>query len=236
MKNLVLAILFGSLVVACNDKGPSSVKLENDDDKTLYTMGFMVGSNLQRLELSDNEMKALYKGLHASAKGDKPEVDIRKFQPMIQEMFKNRMSKLSQGHKKKGEDYIADYLKKNKNAKKTESGLVYEILTEGKGKQPSKDDDVVEVHYHGTLIDGTVFDSSVERKKTVSFPLNRVIKGWTEGLKLIKEGGKVRLVIPPELAYGDAGSPPKIPGGSTLIFEVELFKVNPDDKEEKEKK
>ncbi len=94
--------------------------------------------------------------------------------------------------------------------------------------------DTVEVHYHGTLTNGEVFDSSVDRGKTISFPLNRVIKGWTEGLQLLKEGGKIKLVIPPELAYGDAGAPPKIPGGSTLIFEVELFKVNPEPEKKEE--
>ena len=87
--------------------------------------------------------------------------------------------------------------------------------------------DTVKVHYHGTLINGTVFDSSVDRGKPVSFPLNRVIKGWTEGLQNVKTGGKVKLVIPSNLAYGDAGAPPKIPGGATLVFEVELIEIVP---------
>ncbi len=86
----------------------------------------------------------------------------------------------------------------------------------------------MEVHYHGTLINGEVFDSSVERGQKVSFPLNRVIKGWTEGLQLIGEGGKVKLVIPSEMAYGEHGAPPKIPGGATLVFEVELFSIKAD--------
>jgi FKBP-type peptidyl-prolyl cis-trans isomerase len=98
------------------------------------------------------------------------------------------------------------------------------VIKEGTGKTP-KATDTVEVHYHGTLTDGTVFDSSVQRGKTISFPLNRVIKGWTEGLQLMKEGGKAKFVIPANLAYGEAGAPPKIPGGATLVFEVELFKV-----------
>ena len=88
--------------------------------------------------------------------------------------------------------------------------------------------DTVEVHYHGTLTNGEVFDSSVDRGKTISFPLNRVSKGWTEGLQLLALGGKIKLVIPPELGYGEQGAPPKIPGGATLVFEVELFKINPE--------
>ena len=142
-------------------------------------------------------------------------------------MFKTRMESVAKKQKESGEKYLADYLKKNPKAKKTESGLVYEVLKEGKGATPTATD-TVEVHYHGTLTNGEVFDSSVDRGKTISFPLNRVIKGWTEGLQLVKEGGKVRLVIPSNLAYGENGAPPKIPGGATLVFEVELFKVNPE--------
>ena len=117
-------------------------------------------------------------------------------------------------------------MKANPKAKQTKSGLVYETIKEGTGKTPAASD-TVEVHYHGTLTNGTVFDSSVKRNKKISFPLNRVIPGWTEGLQLVKEGGKIKLVIPSDLAYGNAGAPPSIPGGATLIFEVELFKVNP---------
>lgn len=99
-------------------------------------------------------------------------------------------------------------------------------MKDGTGKAPAATD-TVEVHYHGTLISGVVFDSSVKRNKKINFPLNRVIKGWTEGLQLIKKGGKIKLIIPSELAYGNAGAPPTIPAGATLIFEVELFKINP---------
>ena len=136
------------------------------------------------------------------------------------------MSTSSGVEKEKGSKFITGYLAKHKNAIKTKSGLVYEMITEGKGKSPTATD-TVEVHYQGALIDGTVFDSSIERKQKISFPLNRVIPGWTEGLQKVKEGGKIKLIIPSDLAYGDAGSPPKIPGGATLVFEVELFKVNP---------
>lgn len=235
MKMIITLLLLSLVTISCQEKTSSSVQLKSEDDKTFYAMGFMLGSNLQRLNLSDHELAALYKGVVASAKNEKAEVEMEIYQPKIQAMFKTRMETFSKKQKADGDQYIEDYLKKNPNAKKTESGLVYEILKEGEGASP-KETDTVEVHYHGTLTNGEVFDSSVDRGKTISFPLNRVIKGWTEGLQLVKTGGKIRLVIPSELGYGDAGAPPKIPGGSTLVFEVELFKVNPEvEKTEEEK-
>ena len=231
---ILMSLIVSSLFLAsCNDKGGSNAKLKTEDDKTFYVMGFMLGSNLQRLELTDHELAALYKGLLASAKGKESEVDMAIYQPKIQSLFKSRMDKISNKEKESGKKYLEDYLKKNKNAKKTESGLVYEVLKEGTGAMP-KETDKVEVHYHGTLTSGEVFDSSVDRGKTIEFPLNRVIKGWTEGLQLVKEGGKIRLVIPADLAYGDQGAPPKIPGGATLVFDVELFKINPEPKKGEE--
>lgn len=235
MKKILLMLVAVSLMLACNEKGGKDVQLKSEEDKTFYAMGYMLGANLQRLNLTDHELSALYKGIVASAGNVKSEVDMQIYQPKIQQMFKDRMENASKQQKAGGEKFISDYLAKNPEAKKTESGLVYHILKEGTGAMP-KATDTVEVHYHGTLTDGTVFDSSVDRGKTISFPLNRVIKGWTEGLQLVKEGGKVRLVIPADLAYGDAGAPPKIPGGATLQFEVELFKINPEAKKEEKKK
>ncbi len=220
----LMAITAGSLMlVACNSNDPKKISLSTEEDKTFYAMGFMLGSNLQRLNLNDKEMGALYKGLAASAKNEKAEVDMNTYQQKIQTLFKERMDKVAETEKKTGIDFLEKFSKED-GAKKTESGLAYKVITEGTGAAPGPEDEV-EVHYHGTLIDGTVFDSSVERGQTISFPLNRVIKGWTEGLQLMKEGGKTKFVIPSELAYGDAGAGPKIPGGATLVFEVELFKV-----------
>ncbi len=122
-----------------------------------------------------------------------------------------------------GKEFLEENLKKD-GIKSTASGLQYEVIKEGDGAQPAATD-VVEVHYHGTLLDGTVFDSSVDRGETTSFPLNRVIPGWTEGLQLMKEGGKYRFFIPYDLAYGERGAGTDIKPYSTLIFEVELFKV-----------
>lgn len=127
--------------------------------------------------------------------------------------------------KEEGEEFINGFLDCNDDAVKTESGMVYYSMKEGDGASPDVSN-TVEVHYHGTLIDGTVFDSSVERGQTISFPLGGVIKGWQEGLAMMKEGGKATLIIPSDLAYGDAGSGDTIPPGATLKFEVELFKVN----------
>lgn len=230
MTKIVSLLALTFVVAACNSKGPGETKLESEDDKTFYAMGFMLGANLQRLNLNDEEMSALYKGIGDSAKNKKAEVDMQIYQPKIQQMFKKRMEAVSKNKKSEGSKYIEDYMKKNPEAKKLESGLVIHTLKEGTGDQP-KETDTVEVHYHGTLTDGTVFDSSVDRGQKITFPLNRVIKGWTEGLQQVKEGGKVRLVIPSELAYGDNGAPPKIPGGATLVFEVELFDINPKPKE-----
>jgi FKBP-type peptidyl-prolyl cis-trans isomerase FkpA len=224
MKKTIVLLAGMLLFASCNEGKKANVKLTSEEDKTFYAMGFMLGSNLQRLNLNDKELAALQKGLISSAKSEKPEIELQTYQPKIQTMFKARMEKVAKSEKTNGVKFIEDYLKNNKNAKKTASGLVYEILKEGKGKTP-KADETVEVHYHGTLTNGEVFDSSVDRKKKISFPLNRVIKGWTEGLQLLKEGGKIKLVIPPELGYGDNGAPPKIPGGATLVFEVELFQI-----------
>ena len=127
------------------------------------------------------------------------------------------------GHREEG----AEFLAKNKTeagVQTTASGLQYKVITQGTGKKPGPRD-VVEVHYRGTLINGTEFDSSYKRKETIEFPLNGVIAGWTEGLQLIQEGGKVLLYIPYQLAYGERGAGGVIPPYATLIFEVELIKV-----------
>ena len=126
-------------------------------------------------------------------------------------------------NKKKGEEFLAEN-KKKPGVKTTESGLQYLVLKEGTGKKPELDDNVL-CHYHGTLIDGTVFDSSVDRGEPASFPVNRVIPGWTEVLQLMKEGSKWRVFIPSKLAYGQRGAPPKIGPNETLIFEIELLQV-----------
>ena len=125
---------------------------------------------------------------------------------------------------KKAAQAFLDKAAAEKGAKKTESGLIYTEIKPGTGEQP-KATDKVKVHYTGTLTDGTVFDSSVQRGQPAEFPLNGVIKCWTEGVQLMKVGGKSKLVCPSDIAYGDRGSPPKIKGGAALVFEVELLEI-----------
>merc|ERR1711937_757907 len=143
----------------------------------------------------------------------------------LNKILGDRTESIVERVKKDGEDFCTNFLDCNEEAVKTDSGLIYYEMTAGEGKQPELSN-TVEVHYHGTLTDGTVFDSSVDRGETIKFPLNGVIKGWQEGLALMKEGGKATLVIPSDLGYGDAGSGETIPPGATLKFEVELFAIS----------
>ena len=133
-------------------------------------------------------------------------------------------SKLAEANKQQGIEYLAENAK-NVNVITTESGLQIEVLSAGTGTEHPKASDKVKVHYHGTLVDGTVFDSSVERGEPISFGLNQVIKGWTEGLQLMVVGEKTKLTIPSKLAYGNQAAG-KIPPGAVLIFEVELLGIN----------
>ena len=141
-------------------------------------------------------------------------------------LFLSRQSsETAQFNQQQGQNYLQENLK-TVGVEATESGLQYEKLSSGSGSEHPKASDRVQVHYHGTLIDGTVFDSSVDRGEPITFGLNQVIKGWTEGLQLMVEGDKFRLTIPSELGYGNRGAG-AIPPGSVLIFEVELLKINP---------
>lgn len=224
MKNLMKTILATSLVfvgltsVGCN----KSVDPKTEEEKVFYSIGTMFGSRLTQLQMSDAEIDAMASGLRDAAKNEKQKVDPMAYQQKIQEMFKARMEKQAVEVKKKGNEFVEKFLKDG--GTKTASGLAYKHIKVGTGPSP-KETDVVKVHYHGTLTDGTVFDSSKERGKEVTFPLNRVIKGWTEGVQLMKVGGVTKFVIPSDLAYGDAGAPPKIKGGDTLVFEVELLGI-----------
>jgi len=150
---------------------------------------------------------------------------LKEHGPALNKILQERAGKVIDVMKTDGAKFAEEFMSVNPEAVKTDSGLVYLSMTEGTGEQPTIAD-TVEVHYHGQLIDGTVFDSSVQRGQTISFPLSNVVKGWQEGVAMMKVGGKATLVVPSDLAYGDGGSGETIPPGATLKFEVELFKVN----------
>lgn len=236
---------FSSILVRRTSRNPSLIQRTvrslssdgampfGDDKMPFYALGtnlaLQVGGqgNFKTL-LDEDELEVVLQGFCENLRGTNlqdPRVVLMTYGQQLNRLLQERTAKVVDRVKKDGEDFISNFLDCNEEAMKTESGLVYYEMTKGTGKQPVLSS-TVEVHYHGTLTDGTVFDSSVDRGQTISFPLGGVIKGWQEGLQLMKEGGKATLIIPSELAYGDAGSGDAVPPGATLKFEVELFKVN----------
>ena len=193
-----------------------------------YAFGIMMGTSLKDFKL-DVDYNELVKGLKDVEKNK--EVDIAAAQKILQ-----RASEAA--HKKEAAENLAketEFLEKNAKkdgVKTTESGLQYEVITEGTGAVPLVTD-TVKVHYKGTLLDGTVFDSSYDRGNPVEFPLDAVIPGWAEGLQLMKVGSKYKFYIPSKIAYGERGVSQVIPPNSTLIFEVELLEILPPAKTEK---
>ncbi len=204
----------------------ASPEPKTEEQKTLYALGIAIHQSLVPFSLSEQELEMVKAGLSDAATGkDKGKVDLQTYGPKIQELRKQRLAAAAVGEKKAGQAFL-DKAAAEKGAVKTPSGLVIITLKPGTGPSP-KSTDTVKVNYHGTLIDGTVFDSSVQRGEPASFPLTGIIPCWTEGLQLMKVGGKSRLVCPSNLAYGDNGRPPRIKPGATLVFEVELLAINP---------
>jgi len=194
-----------------------------DDQKTLYAVGVAISQSLGSLALSEAELEIVQSGIADGALQRPLKVDMQTFGPKIQQFAQARSSMAAEKEKKAGAAFLAKAAAAP-GAKKTASGAIVTQIKAGSGPTP-KSSDTVKVHYHGTLLDGTVFDSSVQRGQPASFPLGGVIKCWTEGVQEIKVGGKSRLVCPADVAYGDRGSPPKIKPGATLIFEVELLEI-----------
>lgn len=202
---------------------PAAVEPKTDDEKTLYAMGIVMGRNLAGLELSATDLEMLKIGLTDEALGKDKKVSLEEFGPKIQAFAQGRAGAVAAKEKVASEAYLAKAAA-DKGAQKKPSGLVYTEIAAGSGPNPVPSD-TVKVHYTGKLIDGTVFDSSIQRGQPAEFTLGGVIPCWQEGVQLMKKGGKAQLVCPSALAYGDAGSPPKIKPGATLIFDVELLDI-----------
>ena len=195
-------------------------------DKLSYALGLSFGQSLRQNRIQGIDYESFAKGVEAMCEGKMPEISVQEAQKLLDAYFSEIESKQQAAGKEQksaGEKFLAE------NAKKagvitTASGLQYEILKEGKGSKPTATDKV-KVHYHGTLLDGTVFDSSVKRNTPASFGVNQVIKGWVEALQLMPVGSKWKLYIPQELAYGAHGAGETIRPYSALIFEVELLEI-----------
>lgn len=193
-------------------------------DKLSYAWGLAMGSQLKGMGVKDLDLASYNDAVKAVYSGEEPVMKPEEAQKLINEYLTDLQEKATKAAREAGEKFLADN-KKDERVKVTESGLQYIVEKEGTGKTPTAESEVT-VHYTGMLLDGQVFDSSVNRGEPATFPLNRVIPGWTEGLQLMKEGGKYRFFIPSDLAYGPQGIPNAIPPHSTLIFDVELIKVN----------
>ena len=210
MRKPIVAVLVILLAVPALAAEPKT-----EDQKTLYTVGFLMARQLSVFNLTPEELAVVKQGIDDGTAGKKPSVDLEVYKGNIQKLALDRLSAKSQ-------QYLAKAAKEP-GARKTASGLIYESEKEGTGARPTATSKV-KVNYRGTLVDGREFDSSYASGKPAEFELDKVIKCWTEGLQMMKVGGKARLICPPQLAYGErsAGS---IPPNSALIFEVELLEI-----------
>lgn len=222
MNKLVLgALVVAALTVttACQKK----VKLDTDVRKASYAIGQQIGGNLKQQNIDiDTDALAMALKDAMAGKNEMSKEDMQAAMMKLQEMAMKKQSEVADSNAKAGKEF----LEKNKSAagvKSTASGLQYVMEKEGTGATPKKED-VVKVHYKGTLTNGEQFDSSYDRGQPAEFPVGGVIPGWTEALQLMKVGGKAKLFIPPELAYGPSGRP-GIPPNSVLVFDVELIEI-----------
>lgn len=226
-----IAFTLGSLSVKAD-----SAEFKTDDDRAAYALGASFAENMEKFYAEQEELgfklnkEQLVAGVQdAIAKKSKlndEEINqaLKTFEQQLQEKSQAKAEKDAKAALESGAKYRDDFAKQA-GVVKTDSGLLYKVEKAGEG-EAVKADDVVVVNYRGTLTDGTEFDSSYKRNQPITFPLNQVIPGWTEGIQKIKKGGKITMVIPPELGYGDKAMG-GIPANSTLVFDVELLDINP---------
>ena len=230
MKLSQLLLVAAAVVVtmaSCNNS-KSSVKLKNESDSVSYCMGVNVGQYLAEADIPNMNTEIFSKAITEVIAKKKTKISGQSAQMYLNVYFTKLMKEKAETAKKEGEAFLAKN-KERKGVTTTASGLQYEVIKEGTGATP-KIDDKVSVHYKGTLINDTIFDSSYSRGEPVTFAANQVIPGWTEALMLMKVGSKYKVYIPSQLGYGENAPPrSKIKPNSTLIFEMELLAILPKD-------
>jgi FKBP-type peptidyl-prolyl cis-trans isomerase FklB len=236
MNKTLIALAVAGALVGCSspqDAAPEDPALESTDEKVSYGMGLVMGERMGN-DLPDLQMDQFLQGIQHGHAGDEEQTRMSReeiqealmaYQTQLQEQESAQTEELAQKNREAGEEFLAENAERD-GVETTESGLQYEILEEGDGEKPSAEDRV-RVHYTGELISGEVFDSSRERGEPVTFGLNQVIPGWTEGLQLMSEGSRAKLYIPADLAYGPGGNQ-RIGPNETLVFDVELMEINPE--------
>lgn len=236
--SILCLFLASALFIGCNSDSDTTgnVALDNNIDSVSYSLGYQIGSmSLKPQGMTDVKTQKIASGIQAALEDQEAQISQQKMQQIVQryqmqakQRAQKEQMKTGRENTEKGKEFLAEN-KKKEEVQVTESGLQYKVLEEGSGASPDSSDQV-RVDYEGSLIDGEVFDSSYERGEPATFPLNKVIPGWTEGLQLMEEGAKYKFFIPGRIAYGQ-NPPPRSPIGpnETLIFEVELLEVNPED-------
>jgi FKBP-type peptidyl-prolyl cis-trans isomerase FklB len=220
-----LIIVLGILLLVSQVNAQEKLVLKDQKDKMSYIIGTDIGNNLKKQSISVNP-KILAKGIEDALGGAKSlltEQEVQETMTAFQKEMMVKQAEVGKKNKTEGEAFLAEN-KKKEGVKTLPSGLQYKVMKTGNGKKP-KSNDTVTVHYRGTLIDGTEFDSSYRRGQPATFQVSGVIPGWTEGLQLMDEGAKWQLFIPSNLAYGERGAGGMIGPNATLIFEVELISI-----------
>ena len=222
----ILLVAAAVVTMASCNKSKSSIKLKSEADSVSYCMGVNVGQYLAEADIPNMNTEIFTKAINEILAKQKPAIDGQAAGMFLQSYFTKLTKVKSEKALKEGKEFLAKN-KERKGVITTASGLQYEVIKDGTGASP-KSDDQVSVHYKGTLIDGTVFDSSYDRGEPVTFAANQVIPGWTEALQLMKVGSKFKVYIPSQLGYGENVNPrSKIKPNSTLIFEMELLNILP---------